>query len=349
MLMWVMSDRGIPRSYRTMEGFGVHTFRLVNADGETVLVKFHWKPAAGVHSLVWEEAQIAAGADPDFHRRDLADAIEAGAFPEWELGAAGLRRTPRTRRSRASTCSTRPRSCRRSSRRCRSIGTMTLNANPTNYFAETEQVAFHTGHLVPGIEVTDDPLLQGRMFSYLDTQLTRLGGPNFTQLPINRPHAPVNDMLRDGMHQTAVHEGVAPYLPNSLDGGEPKVATDAATAPTSTSPTPVEGDEGAGQPGVVRRPLQPGDAVLEQHDRGRAGAHRRGVHLRARQVLRAAGPRADAGQRWRSVDADLCAQVAAGLGLPAPAGEPAEDAELVAGAVADRRRRPARSTAARSA
>ncbi|GAA4355981.1 catalase [Angustibacter luteus] len=223
MTLWAMSDRAIPRSYRTMEGFGVHTFRLVAADDTSSLVKFHWKPVLGIHSLVWEEAQIAAGADPDFHRRDLADAIEAGAFPEWELGVQvfpdtedetfeGIDLLDPTKIVPEELAPVQP------------LGRLTLNANPTNYFAETEQVAFHTGHLVPGIEVTNDPLMQGRMFSYLDTQLTRLGGPNFGQLPINRPHAAVNDNLRDGMHQTAVHEGVAAYLPNSLQGGEPKVA-----------------------------------------------------------------------------------------------------------------------------
>jgi catalase len=223
MLMWAMSDRAIPRSYRTMEGFGIHTFRLVNAKGRTVLVKFHWKPAAGVHSLVWEEAQIAAGADPDFHRRDLADAIEAGSFPEWELG---LQVFPDTEDQMFEGIDLLDptKIVPEELAPVQAVGRMTLTANPTNYFAETEQVAFHTGHLVTGIEVTDDPLMQGRMFSYLDTQLSRLGGPNFTQLPINRPHAPVNDMLRDGMHQTAVHTGVAPYLPNSLDDGEPQVA-----------------------------------------------------------------------------------------------------------------------------
>src|SRR4051812_4747456 len=218
--IWNMSDRGIPRSYRTMEGFGVHTFRLINDAGETVLVKFHWKPKLGVHSQVWEEAQIAAGVDPDFHRRDLYDAIESGAYPEWELGLQVFPDTPEetfegidlldaTKLVPEELAPVQP------------IGLLTLNGNPTNFFAETEQVAFHTGHLVPGIDATDDPLLQARNFSYLDTQLTRLGGPNFNQIPINRPHAPVNDMLRDGFHQHAVHGGVAPYKPNSLDGGCP--------------------------------------------------------------------------------------------------------------------------------
>ncbi|WP_405559732.1 catalase [Streptomyces sp. NBC_01180] len=218
--IWNMSDRGIPRSFRMMEGFGIHTFRLVNAEGATTLVKFHWKPKLGVHSLVWEEAQIINGMDPDFHRRDLADAIEAGAFPEWELGIQAFPDNPDqmfqgidlldpTNIVPEELAPVQP------------IGLLTLNANPSNYFAETEQVAFHPGHLVPGIDITDDPLLTGRLFSYLDTQISRLGGPNFAQIPINRTHAPVNDMLRDGMHQTAVHSGVAPYRPNSLDGGCP--------------------------------------------------------------------------------------------------------------------------------
>nr|WP_269457232.1 catalase [Paraoerskovia marina] len=237
MLMWAMSDRGIPRSYRTMEGFGVHTFRLEAADGSTSLVKFHWKPVLGVHSLVWEEAQLTGGADPDFHRRDLADAIAAGAYPEWELGLQVMPDTPDetfegidlldpTKIVPEELCPVQP------------VGRLTLHAEPTNYFAETEQVAFHVANLVPGIQVTNDPLMQGRLFSYLDTQITRLGGPNFAQIPVNRPHAPVDDMQRDGMHQTAVHEGRAPYQPNSLGGGCP-IASGAAGY--VHVPTPVEG------------------------------------------------------------------------------------------------------------
>src|SRR5699024_7196407 len=190
---------------------------------ETSLVKFHWKPRLGVHSVVWDEAQLINGADPDFHRRDLADAIEAGAYPEWELGIQvmpdsedqtfeGIDLLDPTKIVPEEIVPVQP------------IGRMHLEANPANYFDETEQVAFHPGHLVPGIDVTDDPLLQGRLFSYLDTQISRLGAPNFPQIPVNRPHAPVNDMLRDGMHQSADHAGVAPYRPNSLDGGCPFTA-----------------------------------------------------------------------------------------------------------------------------
>lgn len=174
MLVWVMSDRSIPRSLRMLEGFGVHTFRLVNRAGETTLVKFHWKPVLGVHGLLWEEAQTLAGVNPDFHRRDLYSAIEAGTFPQWELGIQvfpdteeqtfeGIDLLDSTKLVPEELAPVRP------------IGRLTLNPNPTNYFAETEQVAFHVGHLVPGIEITDDPLMQGRLFSYLDTQLTRLG------------------------------------------------------------------------------------------------------------------------------------------------------------------------------
>jgi catalase len=220
MLMWVMSDRAIPRSFRTMQGFGVHTFRFVNEAGGTALVKFHWKPMAGVHSLVWEESQKVGGVDPDFHRRDLWDAIESGAYPEYELGIQvmpdnesqtfeGIDLLDPTKIVPEELCPVRP------------IGRMVLDRNPDNFFAEVEQVAFHTGHLVRGIDITDDPLLHARNFSYLDTQLFRLGGPNFDQLPVNRPHAAVNTTQRDGFGQHAIHQGRAPYLPNSLGGGCP--------------------------------------------------------------------------------------------------------------------------------
>src|SRR3954447_27029510 len=221
--LWNMSDRALPRSYRTMEGFGVHTWRLVNAAGQTTLVKFHWKPKQGVHSVTWEEAQLTGGLDPDYHRRDLADAIEAGAHPQWDLGVQvmpdtddetfeGIDLLDPTKIVPEELCPV------------QFIGTMTLDRNPINYFAETEQVAFNPSNLVPGIDVTNDPLLQARLFSYLDTQITRLGGPDWNQIPINRAHVPINDNLRDGFHQDAVHAGVAPYRPNSLDGGCPFVA-----------------------------------------------------------------------------------------------------------------------------
>lgn len=314
--LWNMSDRGIPRSYRMMEGFGVHTFRLVNAEGATTLVKFHWKPRLGVHSQVWEEAQITGGVDPDFHRRDLADAIEAGAFPEWELGVQtfpdtedqmfqGIDLLDPTKIVPEELAPVRP------------IGLMTLNANPSNYFAETEQVAFHPGHLVPGIDVTDDPLLQGRLFSYLDTQISRLGGPNFAQLPINRPHAPVNDMLRDGMHQTAVHRGVAPYRPNSLDGGCPFLAG-ADTGAYIEVPAEVP----------ASRKLRDAAATFDDHF-----SQPRQFWLSMTSTERehiVAAYTFELGKCWNegikkralhvlaNIDPELCAQVATGLGLPVP-------------------------------
>jgi catalase len=323
-VMWVMSDRGIPRSYRTMEGFGVHTFRLIDADGGTHLAKFHWKPVAGVHSLVWEEAQLAAGTDPDFHRRDMADAIDAGAFLEYELGIQvmpdsdhetfeGIDLLDPTKIVPEELAPVQP------------IGLLTLNRNPDNYFAETEQVAFHTGHLVPGIEVTNDPLMQARLFSYLDTQLTRLGGPNFPQLPINRPHAPVNDNLRDGMHQTVVHRGIAPYLPNSLspDGPVPAAPADGGYVQTAgpvdgakVRMNPLSFDDHFSQASMFYASMSAIEKVhiIEAFSFELGKCYEQTVRERALGVL-------------ANVDADLCAQVAAGLGLPAPTGQPAADVQ----------------------
>ncbi|MEU9109956.1 catalase [Streptomyces xanthophaeus] len=315
--IWNMSDRAIPRSFRMMEGFGVHTFRLVNAQGATTLVKFHWKPQLGVHSLVWEEAQIANGMDPDFHRRDLADAIEAGAFPQWELGIQTFPDTPEqtfegidlldpTKIVPEELAPVQP------------IGLMTLNANPTNYFAETEQVAFHPGHLVPGIDVTDDPLLAGRLFSYLDTQISRLGGPNFGQIPINRPHAPVNDMLRDGMHQSAVHAGAAPYRPNSLDGGCPFLAgagTGAFVevpvelpAASKVREAPASFDDHFTQPRLFWLSMTPVERehIIAAYTFELTKCYEQAVKERALAVL-------------ANIDPQLCEEVSTGLGLPAPA------------------------------
>ncbi|MFJ6785869.1 catalase [Streptomyces yangpuensis] len=323
--IWNMSDRGIPRSYRMMEGFGVHTFRLVNAQGVTTLVKFHWKPKLGVHSLVWEEAQILGGVDPDYHRRDLADAIEAGAFPQWELGIQTFPDTPEqafegidlldpTKIVPEELAPVKP------------LGLLTLNANPSNFFAETEQVAFHTGHLVPGIDPTDDPLLAGRMFSYLDTQITRLGGPNFPQLPINRTHAPVNDMLRDGMHQTAVHRGVAPYHPNSLDGGCPFFAgADTGAfievpvelpAARKVREAPASFDDHFSQARLFWLSMSAVERehIIAAYTFELSKCYEQAVKERVLQTL-------------ANIDGQLCAEVAAGLGLPVPAAtEPLADA-----------------------
>ncbi|ALM81681.1 catalase [Bordetella sp. N] len=219
MLMWAMSDRAIPRSYRMMQGFGVHTFRLVNEAGESVFCKFHWNPKQGTHSLVWDEALKISGADPDFHRRDLWEAIEAGAYPEWELGlqifteeqaeAFSFDILDATKLIPEELVPVTP------------VGRMVLNRNPDNFFAETEQVAFCTAHVVPGIDFSNDPLLAGRIHSYVDTQISRLGGPNFHEIPINSPVAPVHNNQRDGMHRQALARGRVAYEPNSLGGGCP--------------------------------------------------------------------------------------------------------------------------------
>jgi catalase len=196
MIMWIMSDRTIPRSLRTIEGFGVHTFRLVTADGTSTFVKFHWKPKQGLQSVVWNEAVKINGADPDFHRRDLWDAIESATSPNGSSASSCSTRTSPT--ASISTCSTRPRSFPRRSLPVRVVGRLVLDRVPDNFFAETEQVAFMTQNVVPGIDFTNDPLLQGRNFSYLDTQLKRLGGPNFTHIPINAPKCPIANFQQDG-------------------------------------------------------------------------------------------------------------------------------------------------------
>jgi catalase len=220
-LMWVVSPRGVPRSYRMMEGFGVHTFRFVNDRGDATFVKFHWRPALGTHSLVWDETQKIAGKDPDFNRRDLWDAIEGGDYPEWELC---VQLVPEEDEHRFDFDLLDPtKIIPEEEVPLRAIGKMALNRNPDNFFAETEQVAFHPGNVVPGIDFTNDPLLQGRLFSYLDTQLIRLGGPNFAQLPINRPLAEVHNNQREGYGQHRIDRGRSSYSPSSLGG--PSIAT----------------------------------------------------------------------------------------------------------------------------
>ena len=219
MIMWVMSDRAIPRSYRMMEGFGVHTFRFINARGKARFVKFHWKPLLGVHAVVWDEAQKISGKDPDFHRRDLWEAIEDGDFPEWELGVQIVEE--KDEHSFPFDLLDATKIIPEEIVPVRRIGRLTLNRNVENFFAETEQVAFHTGNIVPGIDFTNDPLLQGRLFSYLDTQLLRLGGPNFHEIPINRPVTPVHNNQRDGFMRQTINRGQTSYDPNSLRGGCP--------------------------------------------------------------------------------------------------------------------------------
>jgi catalase len=319
--LWNMSDRGIPRSYRMMEGFGVHSFRLVNQDRETVLVQFKWTPKLGVHSLTWEEAQLAMGTDPDFHRRDLADAIEAGAYPEWELGVQvfpdneeqtyeGIDLLDSTKIVPEEMVPV------------QTIGTLRLTGNPTNYFAETEQVAYNTGHVVPGIEFTNDPLLQGRNFSYQDTQLTRLGGPNWTQLPINRPQVPVNDNHRDGFMQQGIPTGEAPYSPNTVDGESPQPA-DWEEGGYVVVPREVQGqvvrevaasfEDHFSQPAMFYASLSDVEKThtIEAYTFELGKVYEQAIKERVLGVL-------------ANIDTELATLVAEGLGLPAPKGKVAE-------------------------
>ena len=219
MIMWVMSDRALPRSYRMMEGFGVHTFRFVNAENKSCFVKFHWKPVLGVHAVAWDEAQNISGKDSDYHRRDLWEAIENGDFPQWEFGVQIVPEEDEHKYEFDLLDPTKliPEELVPVQR----IGTLTLNRNPDNFFAETEQVAFHIGHVVPGIDFTNDPLLQGRLFSYTDTQLIRLGGPNFHEIPINRPIAPVHNNQRDGHMRQTINKGKTAHSPNMMSAGCP--------------------------------------------------------------------------------------------------------------------------------
>jgi catalase len=219
MIMWVMSDRAIPRSLRMIEGFGVHTFRFINDEGKSHFVKFHWKPLLGLHSVCWDEAQKISGKDPDFHRRDLWEAIENGNYPEWELGVQIIPEEDEHTFEFDLLDPTKivPEELVPVMR----IGKMTLDRNPDNFFAETEQVAFHPGHVVPGIDFTNDPLLQGRLFSYTDTQLTRLGSPNFHEIPINRSIAPVHNNQRDGHMRQTINRGKTSYDPNRISNGCP--------------------------------------------------------------------------------------------------------------------------------
>lgn len=224
MVMWIMSDRAIPRNFSMMEGFGVNTFRFVNAKGKSRFVKFHWKPALGIHSLAWDEAQKLAGKDSDFHRRNLWQAIENGYYPEFEFGVQMIDEKDEFKFEFDILDPTKiwpeeqvP---------VKLIGKLVLNKNPENFFAETEQVAFCPGNIVPGIDFSNDPLLQGRLFSYIDTQLIRLGGPNFHEIPVNRPIVPIHNNQRDGHMRQMINKGKVSYTPNGLAGGFPAEAGD---------------------------------------------------------------------------------------------------------------------------
>ncbi|HKY13789.1 MAG TPA: catalase [Microthrixaceae bacterium] len=326
MLMWTMSDRAIPRSFRTMEGFGVHTFRLYDEAGNTSLVKFHWKPVGGVHSLVWEEAQMLGGIDGDFHRRDLWDAIESGSGPEYDLGVQvfpdvedqmfeGIDLLDSTKLVPEELAPVRV------------VGRLTLDRNPTNFFAETEQVAFCTAHVPRGIDFTDDPLLQARNFSYLDTQLTRLGGPNFDQLPINRPRSPVNTNQRDGFGQQAIHEGVVTYTPTAIadTNGSVGCPFHVGAAGQVHVPRPVEGR-------IVRERPQSFDDHFSQATMfwNSMSEVERDHIVGAFSFELGKCVRRDVRERMlvnlANVDGELCERVATHLGLEAPAGTVAADA-----------------------
>ncbi|KQP45936.1 catalase [Brevundimonas sp. Leaf280] len=243
MVMWAMSDRGIPRSLRMMEGFGVNTFRLLNADGEATLVKFHWRPKLGTQSTCWDEAVKIAGADPDYHRRDLYEAIDQGDFPEWEFGVQLF--TQEQADALPFDILDATKLVPEEDYPIRVIGRMVLDRNPDNFFAETEQVAFLPTNIVPGIDFSEDPLLQGRLFSYQDTQLSRLGTVNFHQIPINQAKGcPFQNFQRDGHMQMAVPKGRANYEPNSLtEAGEDGGPREDPKGGFRTAPSPVEGEK----------------------------------------------------------------------------------------------------------
>ena len=289
MLLWVMSDRAIPRAFRFMEGFGVHTFRLINAEGRSTFVKFHWKPFLGLQSVVWNEAVKINGADPDFHRRDLWDAITTGSFPQWELGMQLFDDDFADRFAFDVLDSTKI--IPEEEVPVRRVGRLVLDRVVDNFFAETEQVAFMTQNVVPGIDFSNDPLLQGRNFSYLDTQLKRLGGPNFTQLPVNAPKCPVAHFQQDGHMAFDNPVGRVELRAELLVGGGGRAARGPG-ARVPDLPRPRRRPQAPAAARELRRPLQPGAAVLREPDRGGAAPHRERVRLRAQQGRDAEDPRA---------------------------------------------------------
>ena len=315
MMMWLMSDRSLPRSFATMEGFGVHTFRFINSKGVARYVKFHWKPVLGVHSLIWDEAQKLMGKDPDFNRRDMFERIDRGGTLEWELGVQifGDKEADKFAFDILDSTKLIPEELVP----VRRIGKMTLDRNPDSYFAETEQVAFCTTHLVPGIGFTNDPLLQGRNFSYLDTQLSRLGGPNFHEIPINRPVCPFSNGQRDGLHRTRIDTGDTAYSPNSLDDHFPKELP-VAEGGFATFPERVDGvtrrirsdsfNDYFSQATMFWQSMSP---IEKEHITTAFSFELAKVNrpeIRAR-VLE---------QMLANIDSELAAAVAANLGLPAP-------------------------------
>jgi catalase len=321
MMMWAMSDRAIPRSLRMMQGFGVHTFRLVNAEGDSVFCKFHWSPRQGTHSLVWDEAVKIAGADADFHRRDLWEAIEAGDYPEWELGLQVF--TEEQAQGFSFDVLDATKLVPEELVPVMPVGRMVLNRNPDNFFAETEQVAFCTAHVVPGIDFSNDPLLAGRIHSYVDTQITRLGGPNFHEIPINAPLAPVHNNQRDGMHRQAIPRGRVAYEPNSLGGGCPFQA--GAKGFVSFPQALQEGRQGVdklrGKPEKFAEHYNQA-TLFYQSQTPTEQAHIVGGFRFELSKLTVPAIRTRMLASLRNVSEDLAAKVAAGLGIELPAAMP---------------------------
>jgi catalase len=323
-VFWNMSDRGIPRSFRTMEGFGVHTFRLVNAAGASTFVKFHWRPKLNVQSVVWDEAVKINGADPDFHRRDLWEAIDTGDFPEWQFCLQTF--TQEQADALPFDVLDPTKVIPEEVIPLRVVGRMVLDRNPDNFFAETEQVAYCASHVVPGIDFTNDPLLQGRLFSYQDTQLKRLGSPNFHQIPINQPKCPFHNLQRDGHMQMNVPKGQVNYEPSNLGAD---VARESQTTGYRTFPAPESGDQ------LRVRP----DAFADHYTQARmfffSQTEPERDHIVAALIFELskcnlAAVREAMLSRLINIDEALAARVAAGLGLrgeitpasaPVPAGE----------------------------
>ena len=324
MQMWAMSDRALPRSLRMMDGFGVHTFRFVNAAGESTFVKFHWRPKFGIQSTVWDEAVKLAGADSDFHRRDLHEAIERGEFPEWDLAVQVFDQT---------LADTLPYDILDATKLIpeeivplRVIGRMVLDRNPDNFFAETEQVAFLPSNVVPGIDFSNDPLLQGRLFSYLDTQLSRIGTTNFHLLPVNAPKCPFANFQRDGMMQMVVPTGRANYEPNSLDrvGEEPGPRETLSGFTTFADAADSAGSAAAAAEGKVRqRSVTFADHYSQARMFYRSQAEIEQAHICSAFVFELSKVtlghvRARVLANLQNVDTDLAHRVAAGLGETLP-------------------------------
>ncbi|WP_265442546.1 catalase [Flexivirga meconopsidis] len=314
MTLWQMSDRAIPRSFRFMDGFGVHTYRFVNADGKSTFVKFHWKPAQGVQSVIWPEAVKINGADPDFHRRDLWDAINSGDYPQWDLAVQLFDEA--TADALPFDVLDPTKIIPEDDVPLRVIGRLTLDRVVDNEFAEIEQAAFCTQNVVPGVDFTDDPLLQGRNFSYLDTQLSRLGSPNFTQLPINAPKCPVANFARDGHMQTEVPKGPVNYEPNGYPVGERGPRPDQEASFHSFA-EPVEGTtrrlraESFGDHYSQARVFWISQTPVEQQ-------HIVDGYVFELSKVQKPEVRAEVVANLRNVDEDFAQQIADGLGMPLP-------------------------------